>query len=321
MSTNKLQIKRAQDDAIHWLARLNSPHLSAAEEQEFTQWLQASALNQAAYIKAEELWERGGALAKLREPQKEKLFAPWQGWALACTCLFAVAFTVLLKINATNEYNYQTALGAQQELQLEDGSHIVLNTNSKLRVTFSRNKRTVYLTQGEVFFDVKKDGRTFDIITSQGTVRVLGTRFSVYQTLSDTLVTVAEGRVGLGEKTAEQNDFTPTVVLQANQRLSFQAAKSGQQAETVNANAALAWRKKQLVFKGQNLNQVIIELGRYFPETITLAAPELGTKEITAVIQLSDLKTTLDTLALSLGLDVEFTPANHSAQLKNKSVP
>lgn len=320
MSTSKLHIKLVQDEAIHWLARLNSPQLSAAEEREFTQWLEASALHQAAYIKAEELWERGGALAKLREPQKTNVFqfAPWQGWALACTCLLAVAFTVLLKFNGTSEYNYQTAMGEQQELQLEDGSHIVLNTNSKLHASFNRNNRTIYLTQGEVFFEVKKDGRPFDIITTQGTVRVLGTRFSVYQTLTDTLVTVVEGRVGLGEKTTAQNDFKPSVVLEANQRLSLEAAKSGQHAETVNANAALAWRKKQLVFKGQNLNQVIVELGRYFPETINLANPELGTKEITAVIQLSDLKTTLDTVALSLGLEAEFDPVNHKALLKNK---
>lgn len=321
MSTNKLHLKRVQDEAISWLARLNSPSLSAAEEKEFTQWLETSALHQAAYIKAEELWERGGVLAKLREPQATNFFqfAPWQGWALACSCLFAVAFTVLLKLNAVSEYHYQTALGEQQELQLEDGSNIVLNTNSKLRVTFNRSNRTVYLTQGEVFFEVKKDGRPFDIITTQGTVRVLGTRFSVYQTLTDTLVTVIEGRVGLGDKTSAQTDFKPAVVLQANQRLSLAAAKTGQIAETVNANATLAWRKKQLVFKGQNLNQVITELGRYFPETITLESPELGTKEITAVIQLSDLKTTLDPLALSLNLDVEFTPANHSAQLKIKT--
>jgi ferric-dicitrate binding protein FerR (iron transport regulator) len=52
-----------------------------------------------------------------------------------------------------------------------------------------------------------------------------------------------------------------------------------------------------------------------------LANPELGTKEITAVIQLSDLKTTLDTVALSLGLEVEFAPAGHSILLKSKSVP
>ncbi len=321
MSTNKIHLKRAQDEAINWLARLNSSHLNAAEEQEFTKWLEASPLHQAAYIKAEELWERGAVIAKVREPEKTHLFqvAPWQGWALACTCLFALAFTVLLKLNSTSEYNYQTALGEQRELLLEDGSHISLNTDSQLRVTFSSKNRTVYLTKGEVFFEVKKDGRPFDIITTQGTVRVLGTRFSVYQTLTDTLVTVIEGRVGLGEKTSMQNEFKPSVVLEANQRLSMAAAKSGQSAENINANAALAWRKKQLVFREQNLNQVIAELSRYFPETITLENPELGKREITAVIQLSELKTTLDTLALSLALEVDYNPANHTAQLKAKS--
>lgn len=323
MSITKSHTKRVQDEAINWLARLNSSQLSEADEQAFTQWLEASALHQAAYIKAEELWERGAVVAKLREPKRAKAvrFAPWQGWAAACSCLFAVAFILLQQFNGTHEYLYQTALGEQKELDLEDGSHLILNTNSQLRVSFNRHGRSVDLTQGEVFFDVKKDGRPFEIHTAQGTVKVLGTRFSVYQTLTDTLVTVVEGRVGLGEKSTAQDDFKPSVVLQANQRLSLQAAKSGQAAEAVNANAALAWRKKQLVFKGQNLNQVIAELGRYFPETITLAEPDLSNKEITAVIQISDIKTTLNTLALSLGLEVEYNPANHSAKLKTKPQP
>jgi len=321
MNTNKLLIEQAEDEAIHWLVRLNSAHLNDREEQAFTKWLQSSALHQAAYIKAEQLWERGAVLAKLPAPEKNTFFqfASWQGWTLACSCLFAIAFTVLFKLNTTNEYNYQTTLGEQQEVQLEDGSRIVLNTNSKLHVTFNRKNRIVHLTQGEVFFDVKKDGRSFDIHTAQGTVRVLGTRFSVYQKLADTIVTVIEGSVGLGEKTTDQDDFKPAVVLQANQRLSLQSAKSGQAAQTVNALATLAWRKKQLVFNGQNLNQVIAELSRYFPETITLENPELGTKEITAVIQLTDLKTTLDTLALSLALEVNYDSTNNSARLKTKT--
>jgi transmembrane sensor len=321
MTKDKLSIKRAEDEAIQWLVRLNSSHFDQKEEQLFTQWLQESPLHQAAYIKAEQLWEHGGALVKLREPQKKNIFqfAPWQGWAFACTCLFAVAFTFFIKINAASEYDYETAFGEQKELQLEDGSHIVLNTNSKLHLTLNRKQRIVNLTQGEVFFDIKKDGRPFDVNTAQGTVRVLGTRFSVYQTAADTLVTVIEGRVGLGEKNANQNEFKPLAILQANQRLSLQSAKSGMSATKVNATTELAWRKKQLVFNGENLNQVITELSRYFPETITLENPDLGAKEITAVIQLSDLKSTLDTLALSLAIEVDYNPSTRTALLKTRT--
>ncbi|MES2672932.1 MAG: FecR domain-containing protein [Pseudomonadota bacterium] len=307
---------QAEDAAIAWLARLNSASLTEVQEQEFVQWLAASPLHQAAYIKAEDLWQRGEVLARVQNTQKISWwqFTSWQqsakGWAFACSCLLAVSFSLFVYLNPhSNTYSYQTAIGEQQDIKLEDGTHIILNTNSKLDVEFNRKKRTAYLTQGEVFFAVKKDGRQFDIVTQFGVVRVVGTRFSVRTLMTDAIVTVAEGRVALGKAIGSGEEFVPSIVLQANERLSLETARAGETPEKVNANAALAWQKKQLVFKGQRLNDVIAELGRYFPETIRLAEASQGDKEITAVIQLTDLKTTLNTLAQSLNMSLEFDPS------------
>jgi transmembrane sensor len=319
---NKTSLKHeAENDAITWLTKLNSPQLTSAQEQEFMQWLESSPLHQAAYIKAEQLWERGAVLARLPEASKTSMwqFEYWgistKGFAVACSFLLIAMLGLFSFLTKTSHVTYQTAMGEVRDVQLQDGSHITINTNSQLSVELSRKKRIVYLTQGEVFFDVKKDGRPFEVVTQFGVVRVVGTRFSVYQLAADAMVTVAEGRVALGKALKFEDEFVPAIVLQADQRLSLQSARSGKPAESVKATAALAWRKKQLVFKGERLSEIIIELARYFPETIVLATPELGDKEITAVIQLSDLKTTLQALSQSLNIEAKFDASGRSVTL------
>jgi transmembrane sensor len=306
MSDKFLAIE-AENAAITWLATLNSSTVTSVQEQEFMQWLEASPLHQAAYIKVEQLWERGAVLSQLPETSKTTIwqFDHWgisvRGFAVACSCLLMLAVGLFSLLTKIENFTYQTAMGEIRDIQLQDGSHIILNTNSQLSVALSRQKRTVYLTRGEVFFAVKKDGRPFEIQTQFGVVRVMGTRFSVYQSITDAMVTVAEGRVALSKTLTAEEEFVPSIMLQANERLSLLSARAGQLPEKINANAELAWRKKQLVFKGA--------------ETIILGSPELGDREITAVIQLADLKTTLQTLSQSLNLAVEFDSSGHSVKL------
>lgn len=308
MSNKNSRIKHAENEAIHWLARLNSPQFSEKDEKKFMQWLESSPLNQAAYINAEELWERGSILAQLPETpfRKKPIFQleTWQGWAFACTFIIALSGLFLLRTDNTSTYQYETAIGEQREIQLDDGSHITLNTNSKLRVELNNKFRRTFLTKGEAFFDVKKDGRTFDVITTNGTVHVLGTHFSVYQQLTDTLVTVIEGQVALGETPNNPSEFKAITRLQANEYLHIESAKKGEAPKKINATTALAWRKKQLVFNGRNLEHVITELSRYFPQQIVLDSAELGSREITAVIPLSDVNTAVNAIAQSLKLNI-----------------
>lgn len=296
---------QAQEEALQWLALLNSPRLTAAQEKEFFSWLALSHINQAAYVKAEQLWQRGAVLAQVKDAQQRSVWSipAWQGWAVACSVLVMVCWTFFSFFNPDGQhYRYQTVKGEQKEQLLIDGSHIVLNTDSLVDITFDKKLRRVELHQGEVFFDIKKEERPFDVVTQLGVVRVIGTHFSVYRTAADVQVTVVEGRVALGAKPTADEQFTPAAILHANQRLTLNRAVAGDVPETVDTRSVLAWRKKQLVFKGQALDIVVDELNRYLPKPVRLADPALGRMEITAVIQLNAPQSSLAALAQSLGL-------------------
>lgn len=330
------------DQALAWLVKINSGQVSPAVEQAFFHWLHTSTAHQTAYLRAEQLWEQSAVIAKLpiidsteatpavtvnepstppRRPQSAVNTAPSKlllgNWAIAFTALIAVVVLGFYNSQVSFTHsNWVSAIGEQKQISLDDGTRIMLNTNSHLEVDYSRNHRRARLIRGEAYFDVHPNPeRPFDVETKQGMVRVLGTHFSVQQQATDSLVTVLEGRVALGAVAASEQAFNALVELRPNQQLSLQEAYQGATPRPINAKAALAWRDKQLVVQKRPLAEVIVELKRYYPITIHLADPALGQREITAVLQIGSLDNTLAVLCQPLNLAPQFSADRSSVTL------
>ncbi|MEY4590422.1 MAG: hypothetical protein RL497_2498 [Pseudomonadota bacterium] len=340
------------DQALAWLVRLNSgAPLPKAQEDAFLAWLQASSAHQAAYIRAEHLWQQADivdtltrsanantsnpALARTNKTQKPALawpfgngawpfgnmvwpFGNWSGnWAAAyCALFIIIAIGVFTLRTSPTRYHLVSAVGEQRQVTLEDGSQLLLNTNSQVDVEYTQGRRIANLIRGEVYFDVQSNPqRPFDVLTEFGMVRVVGTHFSVRQQQSDATVTVLEGRVALGKKPTSKQEFSALVELNNNQQLSLQQAHNGDNPKPLNAKTALAWRDKQLVYQKQKLALVVSELNRYFAVKISLSDAAMGDKDITAVIQLGDLKTTLAALCQPLNLHAQYAANNREVIL------
>ena len=98
------------------------------------------------------------------------------------------------------ETTYQTDIAQQIETVLPDDSQITLNAASTLSFNKrSWNKNRLVNLEGEAFFKVAK-GSKFDVITSAGTVSVLGTEFNVKQRANYFEVYCFEGSVGVETK-------------------------------------------------------------------------------------------------------------------------
>ncbi|SMG11970.1 FecR family protein [Sphingobacterium psychroaquaticum] len=95
---------------------------------------------------------------------------------------------------------FSTPIGKLQKLQLPDSSTIFLNGNAKVRFDSKnfKNKRQIYLDQGEAFFAVKRDSlHPFSIKVGKLGVEVLGTSFNINHSISAKQITidVKTGRV------------------------------------------------------------------------------------------------------------------------------
>lgn len=311
------------DIAITWLARLSSGEVSPAVEHEFFAWLQASPEHQAAYLRAESLWQRGAALAQLKParpmpmPQRLRPRLSW-GLGLAAAIVLAVPAYLSFERGTQEHYSLTTQYGEQKSLQLTDGSRVTLNSHASVDIDYSRHGRHVRLTQGEVFFDVAPNpDRPFDVITQAGAVRVLGTHFAVRQTANDALVTVLEGRVALAASIEDLVAQHPAVVLTNSQELSLKNAAAGGAPQVVNTKTALAWRNKQLIYQNEPLAKLVGDLVNFYGVPIELP-PELADRPITAVIQLGSLEQTLRTLA-PLDLAAQFDAPQGPIRLQAKA--
>lgn len=319
--------RQLEDEAIHWLARLNASDFSSQEEKEFFSWLELSSRHQAAYIKAEQLWSRGEVLAmvttevKITEASKPNIFFGWGGFgtngfrgaALACSVLFVIGLAFFLFLsNSQSQQMYETLIGEIKQVRLDDGSQLTLNTDSRLKVVLTEKLRIVNLEKGEAAFNVAKDpSRPFEVVTEMGVVRVTGTYFAVRQSAGDVRVTVIEGGVLLLESKPTDTEQAGIVVLKANESISFTEVRNGNAPRSVDAGKELAWRNKQLIFRGESLGEVVEELDKYFPGTLSLANEALGKREVTAVLKLGNIRSTLDSIEYSLGLQARIDEANN----------
>lgn len=192
---------------------------------------------------------------------------------------------------------YQTISthGAEKkQIELEDGTRIVLNSESSLRypVHFTDTSRVVYL-DGEAYFQVAKDHtRPFSILTSATRTQVLGTVFNLkaYNGEPATLG-VEEGRVRFGGLT----DHGSHQIFTRGQYGVF--SSSGTLFKTTgNADTVAPWKDNRLHFTNESLAQIIAVLQRWYAVQIKVADSKLLEQQFTGEFENPSIGFLLDRL-------------------------
>jgi len=140
---------------------------------------------------------------------------------------------------------------------LPDGSRVMLNAMSELSypVTFNKKERRVKL-KGEAYFEVAKDAvHPFKVILNESEVEVLGTHFNISSYDQTAKTTLLEGSVKVdnGEKSR--------VLTPGNQALVDKRNVSISKGDT---QKAVAWCKGEFYFDNDEIEQVLVEIGRWY---------------------------------------------------------
>ncbi len=117
--------------------------------------------------------------------------------AVAAVIVLLIGTYVSLQLFTNKTTVVTTAIAQQQSVTLPDDSEVILNAESKLSFNPERweENRSVNL-EGEAFFKVQK-GQSFEVLTAQGKIRVLGTQFNVKARPEVFSVQTYEGLVGV----------------------------------------------------------------------------------------------------------------------------
>lgn len=187
--------------------------------------------------------------------------------AIAATALLMAGGFAIWKTLPSERY--ETAVGEQRMLEIEDGSIVFLNTKSKIRRDFSAAARDIYLNEGQALFQVKHDAsRPFRVHTTTATIQAIGTQFDVRLYDDRTSVAVVEGTVavmpGVGSHNGSRVEAVASPLkITAGEGVTISVTGKISASVPVDAVVATAWRRQQLVFRDDTLEFIANEFNRY----------------------------------------------------------
>ncbi|WP_299982193.1 FecR domain-containing protein [uncultured Pseudoteredinibacter sp.] len=310
------------DQASEWLAKVDRG-LSPSEQLALQQWLDSNPMHRRNLFDMAALWDSMSILSELSEmfpleEQAKPSKASWRYYSAIAASLMLLSLGIgLFWINQhlLLQDQYTTAIGEHRLFELNDGSSIHLNTNSRVSVNYSLGLRQLTLEQGEAHFNVAHDEqRPFVVSAGQQTVTAVGTAFNIRLSQQDDMeLLVTEGRVSLANKiddsaTNQPNPTTPTTTtyLDAGQKI---AANTLAQSpiEPVASSAIdgkLAWQRGFIVFDGTPLGQALQEVQRYAEYDI-VATEDIQNLEIAGFFKTSDIDKLIASLEQSFDLSSE----------------
>lgn len=196
----------------------------------------------------------------------------------------------------------RTQVGEQRSMALEDGTQLVLNTNSAINIRYTYAVRRIVLVAGEVLIstgkDPQADARPFVLETTQGSALALGTKYAVRQLADDTRVSVFSGAVEIRPLLRSAK----TLVIHAGQEGMY-SAHSITEPRSID-QSSIAWASGLIVARSMRLEVFIKELSRYSQDTLS-CDPAVAQLRVSGSFPLNNIGTILDTVSATLGLRIE----------------
>jgi len=294
---------RLLEEAAELLIQLHSDTDRSAALQAIHEWRQRSSMHESAWQRADrvmqsfrqvptELGRR--TLGGMRNPERRRLLQ-----ALGVVGLAAPLSLALWRESAEWSADIRTATGEQKTLTLEDGTRLVLNTGSAVNISFNQSERRIQLVRGEIMVTTGHDAarRPFSVISEQGTVRPIGTRYAVRQDNGRTQVSVFEGAVELTNRDGRQTR------LNVGEQTSF-GRTTIEAASPVDASAGL-WEQGMLLARDMRLADWAEEMNRY-RKGLLRCSPAVADLRVSGAFPLTDTEAALDMLAKTRPVAVRY---------------
>lgn len=208
----------------------------------------------------------------------------------------------------TKDY-YYAGVGEKKKMLLPDGSVVYLNSGTRMGIAsavFNKEKREIWLEEGEAFFEVAKDStRPFIVHNHTLQTTVKGTSFNVkaYEGIDESSVSVREGKVEV------RNGSKLLGVLTQNKQITFnKITKTALESNAAWQDAA-SWVEGRLVMKRADIKELKLRLWQYYRVEVEFKNNALeGTLFNSSFEKGADLKQVLE--VISLLYDVKYDISN-----------
>ncbi|MDO6433201.1 FecR domain-containing protein [Flavitalea sp. BT771] len=256
-----------------------------------------------------------------RKPRLRKLFIASAVAASLAGAILLIRPVINTPKNPPITKTVTTNPGARSRLTLPDGTSVVLNADSRLTYNedFTGDTRDIQLS-GEAYFDVAKDPhRPFLIHTKTIDIKVLGTAFNVrsYDNERTTETDLLQGAV----EVTLHNTPDKRIILKPNEKLTVHNDQvnlsTSQPIAAGNPDAPLItvgkvhfqkkdssiteilWTKNCLAFDNSSLEDVALQMQRWFGITVTIPDEKLKSLRLNAYFEKENLRQVMEALSIA----------------------
>src|SRR5690554_6587157 len=287
------------------------------------------------------IWKDVLAARAARQPVSEKKKGrvsvhPLWKWAVAASILAVISFLWWNQTSQPEYIIYATDFGETKEIQLEDGSHIILNANSILRWDNNWNTNGIRKAelQGEAFFEVAHVNLSKDSISSSGesprmpfqvesagmVIEVLGTSFNVEERRGEARVYLKEGLVKLHFPGHEETDIdhaeekgksspsssTKSVLMEVGETVRY----SSRTREWVRLGADLAssiteWKDGILIFDDVRFGDMLQRMEDIYGKSFEVEDPRLLERLVNFEVPYENWETIEKLMSVTLQLEFD----------------
>ena len=330
-------------EAAAWLAQLETGEMDSADLAALREWMGRSHRHVAEIRSIAELSASMNVMNDFAGPLEEaaasfepvlrkrrgRMLYP----ALGLAMLFVAVLVLFTQFNhGEPERSLVTRVGEYAEHTLADGSHVSLNTDSRLEISFTPQVREITLLRGEALFTVAKDpDRPFVVNAGSRRITAVGTAFVVRLGDEDVEVSVTEGMVAVSSMTIRAADVGPAVEsaepiqLREKQTLKLPANEIEEALQPdirpisdSGLRHKLAWREGLLYFYRSPLTEVVSEVSRHTGMRISILDPELQQREFDGLFRVGETELLLE--ALSIHGDIQMTRVDTDTVLLSRAV-
>jgi len=354
-------------EACAWIAQLESESTKSDDLAAFKEWVERSPVHKKEIKRLALLSSEISVLTDMAVPLKaaadqrrkfsflEKTFFRskfrYLTGIFSLLTVFFVGDHILQnsRISVDEPLLYTTQVGEHREILLSDGTLLDLNTDSKIEVDYSLERRKVRLLKGEAFFQVAHNAkRPFIVYAGEKSVRAVGTAFVVSLMPKKFEVTVTEGKVELSHKVnnepGQNKNRKPivasstggqelailpaaTIYLDAGETVaydsSYQKLLRDELVRSVSEQEIkrkLSWQDGLLDFSETPLIDVINDLSRYTSMNIEISDPELRNLKFGGLFRTNELQALFNALETTFDIEIERISDKHVRISRNVPV-
>ncbi|WP_189487354.1 FecR family protein [Asticcacaulis endophyticus] len=298
--------------AAQWI--IDSSEGAAATGGAMDDWLAEDDAHIEAYAEGLLIWEQLGQIAQ--DSPSDRLIQH-NRWRLPAG-IAAMAAVVLLAFGFSSVFlmpTYKTGIGEQRTVRLDDGTRLVLNTNSVLKVDFEKGIRRVRLERGEALFNVAHDKqRPFVVEANDGYVEAVGTLFVVRSEARGMEVTLLSGLVDIGH-----GEFNSSAKISLTPGDRWRETGAASVLDRPKIETVTAWRNGEIIFDETPLNVAVAEVNRYTKKPIVLSDNRTAQRKISGVVRIAEPEIFVETVA---GVyDLRVNNSDKAVTLSNKVAP